>query len=517
MSLQLVRIENADVALGRRTILRNINWRLEPGENWAILGGNGSGKSTFLRFVRGELWPMPGHGQRFYALDGAEQTSAIGIKEKIGWVSPELQERYLQQEWTLTGRQVVQTGFRNTDFVYEKLTREEQTRAASISEFLGIEPLLARNVQQLSTGELRKILIARALAGAPQILALDEVCDGLDASARRQLLDFIERIARGGTQILYASHRAEEFIPAITHELVLDRGRIVSSGRTQVASLASPPPCSGASSERRTLQSEHQRRSDEAPLQGGLHPPLTLFRIRAANVFMERKKVLREIDWEMRSDQHWAILGANGAGKSTLLRLITGDVQPAWGGVIRRFELSPKNTIWELRAKIGYVSPSLQANYRAALTGADAIASGFFASVGLIDRVNSQQRSRVRKLLRSFGLNALADKQLREMSYGEARAVLTLRALVHEPEVLALDEPFDGLDPEAKAVLARMLERIAHNGTRLLVVTHHPGDLPRCMTHGLLLHEGRIACQGELAFVGRHPLWQRLFGRETTS
>src|SRR5437773_3058421 len=195
MSQPLIRIEKADVAIGRRTILRNINWRLEPGENWAILGGNGSGKSTFLRLVCGELWPMPRRGQRFYALDGAEQTSAIGIKERIGWVSPELQERYLQQEWTLTGRQVVQTGFRNTDFVYQKLTQEEQARAASISEFLGIKPLLDGNVQQLSTGELRKILIARALVGAPLILALDEVCDGLDASARRQLLELIERIA----------------------------------------------------------------------------------------------------------------------------------------------------------------------------------------------------------------------------------------------------------------------------------------------------------------------------------
>src|SRR6266487_2789855 len=132
MSQPLIRIENADVALGGRTVLHSINWRLEPGQNWAILGGNGSGKSTFLRLVRGELWPIPRRGKRFYALDGTEQTSAVGIKEKIGWVSPELQERYLQQEWNLTAWQVVQTGFRNTDFVYEKLTRQERARAASM-------------------------------------------------------------------------------------------------------------------------------------------------------------------------------------------------------------------------------------------------------------------------------------------------------------------------------------------------------------------------------------------------
>jgi molybdate transport system ATP-binding protein len=96
------------------------------------------------------------------------------------------------------------------------------------------------------------------------------------------------------------------------------------------------------------------------------------------------------------------------------------------------------------------------------------------------------------------------------MSYGEFRAVLTLRALVHQPQVLILDEPFDGLDAPAKSRFSEALDQVSRNGTRLIIVTHHPGDLPACITHALLLDKGRILCQGEWKAVQAHPdaqLW----------
>src|SRR5207237_56267 len=215
--------------------------------------------------------------------------------------------------------QAILTGCFNTDYLYQQPAPRQKALAASISHLLGIEKLLARNVQQLSTGELRKILIARALVGAPAVLILDEVCDGLDARSRDQLLQVVGRIARTGTQVLYATHRAEEMIPAITHQLVLEKGFIVSC----------------------------RKRSD------------------AAQVF-----------------------AANGAGKSTLVKLVFGDLHPAIGGSVRRFDLTPKDSIWALKKQIGYVSPEFQANYAERVTAAEVVASGFFSSVGLRDRVS---------------------------------------------------------------------------------------------------------------------------------
>src|SRR5258706_16404531 len=122
----LIELHHVAVALDGITVLRDISWQLRPGEQWAILGGNGSGKSTFLKLVRGELWPRPGKGQRIYRLGGVTQTTSVGVRERISSVSPELQERYLQQEWRLTAQEVVYSGFQNGDYVYRCPTEQQK-------------------------------------------------------------------------------------------------------------------------------------------------------------------------------------------------------------------------------------------------------------------------------------------------------------------------------------------------------------------------------------------------------
>jgi len=231
MTESLIELRNVSVVLNGNAVLHDISWRLAPGEHWAVSGGNGSGKSTFLKLIRGEVWPAPGKGERISRIGGVEQETALALKQRVAMVSPELQDRYLQQEWRLTALQVVSSGFLDGDYVYERPSAEEKRFAGTIVQVLAIEPLLKRNVQQLSTGELRKVLIARALAGRPSILALDEVCDGLDAPARQDLLGRLAEIARSGTQLLFATHRNEEVFSEITHELVLEKGRIIWSGR----------------------------------------------------------------------------------------------------------------------------------------------------------------------------------------------------------------------------------------------------------------------------------------------
>lgn len=227
----------------------------------------------------------------------------------------------------------------------------------------------------------------------------------------------------------------------------------------------------------------------------------TLIRIERADVFLEGRRVLNGLDWEMRADQNWVFFGPNGAGKSTLLKLIAGELHPAAGGRIRRFDLTADDTLWDIRKRIGVLSPELQANYQAEWTGAEIVASGFLSSIGLRQKPARRQEKKVRALMRAFGLGPLANKNSRRMSYGEFRKVLLLRALVNSPRILVCDEPFDGLDHETKTRCTRVLERIARAGTRLIIVTHHTGDLPGCMTHGLWLEGGRIVQQGGLPAV----------------
>jgi len=488
----LIKLENVDVALEGKLILGDINWRLAPGEHWAILGGNGSGKSTFLKLIRGELWPAPGCGRRVYAFDGDEQVTAVGIKEKIALVSPELQSRYLQQEWSLTGLQVIHSGFGGGDYIYQRPTVAQRQRAETIIRMLGVEKFLSRNAQELSTGELRKILIARALAGAPRVLACDEICDGLDAASRASLLETLDRVARGGTQLLYVTHRAEEMIPSITHRLELKASHIVRRTAMVVGQASSLPPALPAP-DPVTGRMPAEAGWKAASLARRARP---LIAIRGVSVFLGPKPALRSIHLEIRAGEHWAILGPNGAGKSTLLKLMLGDLHPAWGGVVRRFGFTAKNTIWEVKRRIGFISPELQSNYRASLTGAEVIASGFFSSVGLVQRVSRAQRQRLAALVEQLELQELAARSVLLMSYGEFRRILLARALVHGPELLICDEPFDGLDPEARARLADALSYVASRGTSVVMVTHHRNDLPVCISHVAELNSGAIVFRG---------------------
>ena len=229
-------------------------------------------------------------------------------------------------------------------------------------------------------------------------------------------------------------------------------------------------------------------------------------------MFLDRQKVLRGIHWQLRRGENWAVLGGNGAGKTTFLKLVASDLYPLFGARVSRFEFTADNTIWDLRRRIGCVSPLLQTHYRERLSAEQVVASGFFSSVGLMDRPTTAQLRQVRALFREFALEHLRAKSMLALSFGELRKVLTLRALVPEPELLIFDEPFDGLDAASKADFAAALERVAARGTQLLIVTHHLDDLPRCITHGLFLERGRITATGVWPVILAHAKVVQLFG-----
>jgi molybdate transport system ATP-binding protein len=396
--------------------------------------------------------------------------------------------------------QVVQSGFGGGDYVYQALSPAQKESARTAMQLFGIAHLAGRYVQAVSTGELRRILVARALAAAPRVLICDEICDGLDAGSRATLLQALDHVARNRTQLLYTTHREEELVPALTHRLRLEQGRIAAQGRVlrrrQPARRATP-----VTESLRTEDPQSDRGASQRDHRIVKSPPRAkaLIRIEGADVYLGLSPVLREIWWELRAGEHWAILGPNGAGKSTFLKLICGDVHPAFGGRVRRFEFTARNTLWEVKRRIGFVSPELQANYRGRLRGAEVIASGFHSSIGLGQTLSARQRERVDALVDGLGLCALAKKAIGEMSYGEFRQLLLARALVHAPDILVFDEPFDGLDAQSKAGMTRVLENVADKGTSLIVVSHHAADLPGRMTHVARLEHGRITAQGPIS------------------
>lgn len=492
----LINIENANVSREGQRILHGISWRLRPGENWVVLGANGAGKSTLLRLIRGDLWPEPRNKtRRIYHLSDDFQETPLGIRRLIGIVEPGLQDRYTRNGVDISAEEVVLTGFFDSVWLQETPSPDMVGAALNLMTLLEMEGLRKRSILTLSRGEARKVLIARALVSAPRVLLMDEVFSGLDSRTRKGLSGLLEKALRGNTQIVMATHRVSDLEHLMTHAALLKGGRIVLQGRKErvlkSGSLAALPGLSLAA-QTRWMNTQASASTEIKPSRNKRN----LIEMRGLSVYIGEKRVLTEIDWEMKADENWAVLGKNGAGKSTFLRLVAGDRRPAVGGEIRRFGKRGSGSIWDLRKKIGHVSPELQAEYDEEMTGEDVVLSGFFPSIGLYSRVTASQRRLSEELMRRLGIEALRYRPANSMSYGEFRKVLIARALVKSPRLLLLDEPFSGLDSSSKEDFTRFLGRTLLQSARIILVTHRSDEIIPAISHILVLDRGKIALQG---------------------
>jgi len=203
--------------------------------------------------------------------------------------------------------------------------------------------------------------------------------------------------------------------------------------------------------------------------------PTPYLELRAVDAWLGPRLVFQNLSLTLQTGEHSVILGPNGAGKSALIKLLSREIYPvvkpdSW---LRIFGSSVVN-LWELRSRIGLVSEDLQADYPGSVKASDVVLSGFFGSggIGRSQRPNPAQHRRVGELMERLGLAELAQRPFRELSDGQRRRLLLARALVHDPEVLVLDEPTNGLDLRARHQLLAILRDLARAGTTLLLVTH---------------------------------------------
>jgi molybdate transport system ATP-binding protein len=225
-ALPLVEIENASVWLGPRRVLRELDWRIEPGQQWLVTGANGSGKSTLLRMLHGQLRPAMGGAIRWPAL--GLPRSVWSLRRRVAWVSPELQAAY---RYPTTVRECVASGFDSSFGLTRAPTRRENERVDELLAEFALDALAARPLKTLSYGQARRALIARALVNRPRLLLLDEPWEGLDQDASTALNRALAATVAHGTQLVCASH-----LPAhrelFTHELALESG-----GAAQAAAI----------------------------------------------------------------------------------------------------------------------------------------------------------------------------------------------------------------------------------------------------------------------------------------
>jgi len=473
------------LSLDGRPVLRAIDWRIRPGERWALTGHNGAGKTQLLKLLAGDVWPTAGRGRRHYLFRGHRFDEPYGVKQEIAYLGAERQDRYEHYEWNQPVEHIIGTGLYRTDIALDVLTARDRARIGALLTRLRLQPLAHRRFLTLSYGERRLVLLARALAAAPRLLLLDELFNGLDAVNRAQALHCLAVLSRSGLPWVLSSHRAEEVPPFATHCCELEAGRITAQRPL-----------------RRPLQ-----RPLRAPVRSALPPPQhpmqqrssarVLIGLHHVTVWRDEIAALRAVSLTVRAGQCWVVHGANGSGKSTLVQLLYGDLGAASGGRIERAGIASGVPITQFKRRVGLVAPELQAIHPRYLRVQEVVASGRDASIGC-DRTltGAPDSARVRQALRRVGALSLQHRSLRALSYGQLRRVLFARALVHEPDILLLDEPYTGLDAPTRARLRSLVEQAANSGVTVLIATHHRDDWPAAATCELELSHGRVLYGG---------------------
>jgi len=227
MTQAVVELEDVCFCRKERQILTDVCWKIETGQHWALLGANGSGKTSLLKILTGYEWPTFGTvrvlGERFGATDIPR------LRRVIGWVSSAMTQRLPAQD---TAIDVVASGLDASVGLYRHITDDEYARSLAVLKQLHVESIAEQSCGTLSQGEMQKVLIGRALVCDPKLLILDEPCIGLDPAARQRFMNDLAELAHetNSPTMILVTHHIEEIDPWIQKVLLLKDGRVLAAG-----------------------------------------------------------------------------------------------------------------------------------------------------------------------------------------------------------------------------------------------------------------------------------------------
>lgn len=364
---------------------------------------------------------------------------------------------------------------------------DEWRRLASL---LHLEGAPAKRVNFLSSGELRKLLIANLLFEHPDLLILDNPYIGLDAPSRAILDDTIRAIAASGTSVLMILADTAD-VPSFATSVIRVEGLAVYPPQP-----LSPSLLDSIAASMRSFSIPHSLippppepdGHDDAPLD----PSLPMISMHHCRVAYGASTIISDISWDILPGQRWMLSGPNGSGKSTLLSLICADNPQRYVNDITAFGHHRRSgeSIWDIKRHIGYISPEMHLHFHGSGDVATIVAQGLNDTVGLFVRVRPPQLQLAMQWLKLLGLDHLASSRFDDLSAGQQRLVLLARTLIKQPRLLILDEPLHGLDMGRRQAVRSLISAIMarHPLSSLIFVTHYPeSELPDCITHSLSL------------------------------
>jgi molybdate transport system ATP-binding protein len=479
-SKTLLQIENAHVNyLGKATFDR-LNFTWNEGQHWAMTGDSGRELTAFLETLRGSTHLPEGKISRPFATkyisQKTEEGSVHSFRDLIAYVSQQyrfrnksnLQNFYFQQRFNSSEADEAST-------VREYL-KENSTpllgpwTLEKVSDLLRLTPLLDSSILKLSNGETRRLALALGLLRQPKIYLMDQPMTGLDQESREAFGDFLQAIISEGIHVLISTSSAE--IPeGITHV-----GELKSSGKIEVWERENYTLNKG-----QLLDLPWNLELLNTLLQGFPKVENQVIRLENVSIRYGEKTILDLVNWEVNAGERWQLKGKNGSGKSTLISLLIGENPQAYSQNFWLFgrKRGSGESIWELKRPIGFVAPELVRFFPSNQTVRKVILSGFFDTMGLFKKTDTDQESKVNQWLQLFHLETFANQPIQRIPLEQQRWTLLARALIKSPKLLILDEASQGMDERQRVIFRETVQKILElTPITLIYVSHYQEDIP---------------------------------------
>jgi ribosome-dependent ATPase len=466
--------------------LEDVTLRLPAGCISGLIGADGAGKSTLLGLIAGVRRAQQGQLQVLGA-DLLEPIQRKRAGRRIAYM-PQGLGRNLYA--TLSVRE-------NLDFFGRLFGQDRQTRAERIAELTtatGLAEFIDRPVMQLSGGMKQKLGLCCALIHDPDLVILDEPTTGVDPLSRRRFWEFIGRLRRRRPHmsIVMATAYMEE-ADRFDHLVAMDGGRVLAAGAPGMLRQQT-----GADSMEqvfiRLLPEERRPRSRQQsapPSRHGESGPPAIEARDLTRRFGDFTAVDR-VSLIIRKGEIFGFLGSNGSGKTTTMRMLTG-LLPASAGEALVFGRPVDHRDSALRHRLGFMSQSFS------LYGELTVRQNLDLHARLYGLAKARRRERMGRLAARFDLESRMDQRAGQLPLGVRQRLSLAVAMIHEPELLILDEPTSGVDPAARDDFWALLTELSHeHGVTLFVSTHFMNEAARC-DRVSLMHAGRVLAQGSPA------------------
>ncbi|MBR6629248.1 MAG: ATP-binding cassette domain-containing protein [Bacteroidaceae bacterium] len=448
-----------------------IDFVLNEGEQLAIVGPNGSGKTMLVNTIIGRYPLMMNEVHYDFGEENkrmvCENIHYIAFRDSYGDHDPNY---YYQQRWHSQDVELSPTVREQFEL---GVSAENMALRESLFRDFSIDALMDKLLVMLSSGELRRLQIVKALMTSPRVLIMDNPFIGLDAEMRHQLNELLKQlISERGLQLILVLSREDEVPDFITHVVPVYNKVVGGKIEKSLFPVATDVSCNIGG-----VASGGVDSSDGKDV---------IIELRNVTLRYGERVIFENFNWTVCRGERWALHGRNGSGKSALLSLICADNPQSYACDISLFgkRRGMGESIWDIKRRIGYVSPEMHRAYLKDLPSIEIVASGLHDSIGLYKRPRPEQMGVCKEWMRVFGIEELAERTFLTLSSGEQRLVLLARAFVKDPELFILDEPLHGLDTQRREQVRGIIDQFCIRPEKtLIMVTHYPEELPSCITH----------------------------------